>query len=107
VHFDFDKQSIKKIYVPVLDQQVAYLKDSPALPVMVKGHTDYMGSDEYNQKLSERRANAVRDYLIQKGIASSRIQAVGYSEHRPIADNKTAEGRALNRRAELEVTLEK
>jgi outer membrane protein OmpA-like peptidoglycan-associated protein len=107
VHFDFDKQNIKKIYIPVLDQQVAYLTECPSLPVSVKGHTDYMGSDEYNQKLSERRANAVRDYLIQKGIASSRIQTVGYSEHCPIADNKTAGGRAMNRRSELEVTLEK
>lgn len=107
VHFDFDKQNIKKIYVPVLEQHVAYLNDHPSSPVLVEGHTDYMGSDAYNQKLSERRANAVRDYLIQKGIASSRIQVVGYSEHRPIADNKTTEGRAMNRRSELEVTLEK
>ncbi len=107
VHFDFDKQNIKKIYVPLLDQSMAYLKEHPSTPVTVKGHTDYKGSDEYNQKLSERRANAVRDYLIQKGIASSRIQVVGYSEHRPIADNKTAEGQAMNRRSELEVILEK
>ncbi|MFH0994401.1 MAG: OmpA family protein [Pseudomonadota bacterium] len=107
VHFDFDKQNIKKIYIPVLDQHVAYLKEHASSPVTVKGHTDNMGSDEYNQKLSERRANTVRDYLIQKGIASSRIQVVGYSEHRPIADNKTAEGRAMNRRSELEVTFEK
>ena len=107
VHFDFDKQNIKKIYVPVLDQHVAYLNEHPSSPVVVEGHTDYMGSDAYNQKLSERRANAVRDYLIQKGIASSRIQVVGYSKHRPIDDNKTAEGRAMNRRSELEVTLEK
>jgi len=107
VPFDFDKQNIKKIYVPVLDQHVAYLNDHPSYPVIVEGHTDYMNSDAYNQKLSERRANAVRYYLIQKGIASSRIQVAGYSEHRPIADNKTAEGRAMNRRSELEVTLEK
>ena len=107
VPFDFDKQNIKKIYVPVLDQHVAYLNDHPSYPVIVEGHTDYMNSDAYNQKLSERRANAVRYYLTQKGIASSRIQVAGYSEHRPIADNKTAEGRAMNRRSELEVTLEK
>jgi OOP family OmpA-OmpF porin len=66
-----------------------------------------MGSDAYNQKLSERRANAVRDYLIQKGIASSRIQVAGFGEKRPIDDNKTAEGRAMNRRAELEVVQDK
>jgi outer membrane protein OmpA-like peptidoglycan-associated protein len=107
VHFDFDKQNIKKIYIPVLDQHVAYLNEHPSSPVIVEGHTDYMGADAYNQRLSERRANAVRDYLIQKGIASSRIQVVGYSEHRPIADNQTAEGRAMNRRSELEVTFGK
>jgi outer membrane protein OmpA-like peptidoglycan-associated protein len=107
VHFDFDKYNIKKIYVPDLDQHVAYLTSNPSSPVTVEGHTDYIGSDQYNQKLSERRANSVRKYLIEKGIASSRIQVVGYGEQRPIADNKTPEGRAINRRAEFEVTVEK
>jgi outer membrane protein OmpA-like peptidoglycan-associated protein len=107
VHFDFDKYNIKKIYVPELDHHVAYLKSNPSSPVIVEGHTDYMGSDQYNQKLSERRANAVRKYLIERGIASSRIRVVGYGEKRPIADNKTKEGRAINRRAEFEVTVEK
>ncbi len=107
VHFDFDKYNIKKMYVPELDQHVAYLTANPSLPVAVEGHTDYMGSDQYNQKLSERRANAVRRYLIEKKIASARIRVVGYGEQRPIADNKTKEGRAINRRAEFEVTVEK
>jgi outer membrane protein OmpA-like peptidoglycan-associated protein len=107
VHFDFDKNSIKKIYMPVLDQHAAYLNEHPPSSVVVEGHTDSMGSDAYNQKLSERRANAVRDYLIQKGIASSRIQVAGFGEKRPIDDNKTAEGRAMNRRAELEVVQDK
>jgi outer membrane protein OmpA-like peptidoglycan-associated protein len=107
VHFDFDKYNIKKIYVPDLDQHVAYLSANPSSPVTVEGHTDYIGSDQYNQNLSERRANAVRKYLIEKGIASSRIRVVGYGEQRPIADNKTKEGRAINRRAEFEVTVEK
>ncbi len=107
VHFDFDKYNIKKIYVPDLDHHVSYLSANPSIPVVVEGHTDYIGSDQYNQKLSERRAAAVRNYLIQKGIASSRIRVVGYGEQRPIADNKTREGRAINRRAEFEVTVEK
>jgi outer membrane protein OmpA-like peptidoglycan-associated protein len=107
VHFDFDKYNIKKLYIPDLDQHVAYLSANPSSPVTVEGHTDSIGSDQYNQKLSERRANAVRKYLIDKGIASSRIQVVGYGEQRPIADNKTKEGRAINRRAEFEVTVEK
>jgi OOP family OmpA-OmpF porin len=80
---------------------------NPSSPVTVEGHTDSIGSNQYNQKLSERRANAVRQYLIEKGIASSRIQVIGYGEERPIADNKTAEGRAKNRRAEFQVTVEK
>jgi outer membrane protein OmpA-like peptidoglycan-associated protein len=107
VHFDFDKYNIKKIYVPDLDQHVAYLSANPSAPVTVEGHTDSIGSDQYNQKLSERRANAVRKYLVEKGIASSRIRVVGYGEQRPIADNKTKEGRAVNRRAEFEVTVGK
>ncbi len=107
VHFDFDKYNIKKLYVPDLDQHVAYLTANPTSPVTVEGHTDAIGSDQYNQRLSERRANAVRKYLIERGIASSRIRVVGYGEQRPIADNKTAEGRAINRRAEFEVTVEK
>lgn len=107
VHFDFDKYNIKKIYIPDLDEHVAYLTQNPSSPVTVEAHTDYKGSDNYNQRLSERRANAVRQYLIQKGIASERIKAVGYGEKRPIADNLTAEGRAINRRAEFEVTVEK
>jgi len=107
VHFDFDKYNIKKIYIPDLDQHVAYLSANPSSPVTVEGHTDSIGSDQYNQKLSERRAHAVRQYLIEKGIASSRIRIVGYGEKRPIADNKTKEGRAINRRAEFEVTVKK
>jgi outer membrane protein OmpA-like peptidoglycan-associated protein len=107
VHFDFDKYNIKKIYVPDLDQHVAYLSVNPSSPVTIEGHTDSIGSDQYNQKLSERRANAVRQYLIEKGIVSSRIRVVGYGEQKPIADNKTKEGRAINRRAEFEVAVEK
>ena len=107
VHFDFDKYNVKKIYVPDLDEHVAYLTEHPSSPVTVEGHTDSRGSDTYNQRLSERRANAVRQYLIQRGIASTRIRVVGYGEKRPIADNKTDEGRAINRRAEFEVTVEK
>jgi outer membrane protein OmpA-like peptidoglycan-associated protein len=107
VHFDFDKYNIKKIYVSDLDRHVAYLGANPSSPITVEGHTDSIGSDQYNQKLSERRANAVRQYLIEKGIASSRIQVVGYGEQKPVADNKTNEGRALNRRAEFEVMVNK
>jgi outer membrane protein OmpA-like peptidoglycan-associated protein len=107
VHFDFDKYDIKKLYVPELDHHVAYLSQNPSTPLTIEGHTDSIGSTQYNQRLSERRANAVRRYLIEKGISSARIRIVGYGEQRPIADNKTPEGRALNRRAEFEVTVDK
>lgn len=107
VHFDFDKYNIKKLYVPDLDHHVAYLSANPSAPVTVEGHTDSIGSNQYNQRLSERRANIVRKYLVDHGIASSRIRVVGYGELRPIAENKTQEGRAINRRAEFEVTVEK
>ena len=106
VHFDFDKSLIKKIDIPELDKHVAVLNEVHPAPVTVEGHTDYRGSDAYNQRLSERRAAAVRRYLIEKGIASDRIKTVGYGEQRPVADNKTVEGRALNRRVELEATVE-
>lgn len=107
IHFDFDRYTIKKLAVPIIDRHVAYLQQNQAMPVIVEGHTDNMGSDAYNQKLSEQRADAVRDYLIQKGIASARIQIKGYGESRPIADNKTPEGQAQNRRAELGVSPDK
>ncbi len=71
---------------------------------MVEGHTDSVGSDAYNQTLSERRANAVRDVLVnQYGVGGERVNAVGYGETRPVADNASAEGRAVNRRVEAEV----
>ena len=68
---------------------------------MVEGHTDSVGNDSYNQKLSEKRAGAVRDYLVRQGIESSRITVRGYGESRPVATNATEEGRAQNRRADI------
>jgi outer membrane protein OmpA-like peptidoglycan-associated protein len=73
----------------------------PSLHVAVEGHTDSVGSDEYNQQLSERRAQAVRDYLVQQGISSSNVEAHGYGKTEPIASNDTPEGRQQNRRVEL------
>ncbi|PZO31710.1 MAG: flagellar motor protein MotB, partial [Betaproteobacteria bacterium] len=70
--------------------------------VIAIGHTDSIGSDAYNQKLSERRAQAVKDYMVSKGVAADRIQIKGMGESQPVADNKTKEGRAKNRRVEIE-----
>ncbi|MNJ02860.1 Outer membrane porin F precursor [compost metagenome] len=70
---------------------------------MVEGHTDSVGPDAYNQKLSQRRADAVKQVLVQDGVEASRVSSVGYGESRPVADNSTAEGRAVNRRVEAQV----
>lgn len=73
----------------------------PAMVIELRGHTDSTGSAEYNLRLSERRANAVRTELIRRGIQPERIQAIGFGSSQPIADNRTPEGRALNRRTEF------
>ena len=101
VNFRFDSAELTNESSAILDDVAASLKDWPEVRVEVGGHTDSMGEDAYNQSLSERRAGAVRDYLISKGIAADRLTARGYGESQPISDNATAEGRAKNRRVEL------
>ena len=73
--------------------------------VKIEGHTDNIGTKEYNQKLSERRAKSVANYLIDKGVDSSKVTTEGFGFSRPIADNKTKEGRAKNRRTEMKFTI--
>ncbi len=104
VNFDFDKYNIRPDAVPILEQACKTLKDEPSIDVSCDGHTDSIGTDAYNQKLSERRANAVRQWLIKCGIPASRLTARGFGEKNPVASNATAEGRAQNRRTELVVT---
>jgi len=100
VQFDFDKSDIKSTYEPQFDMIARVLKESPDKSMTVEGHTDYIGTEEYNQGLSVRRAEAVGKKFIQAyGIASGRISIKGYGETRPVADNNTAEGRTKNRRA--------
>mgnify|MGYP000662237453 CR=1 FL=1 len=101
VYFDFDKATIKPEGIVVLNEAAALLQKHERVVVEVAGHTDSVGTDAYNQKLSERRANAVRDYLSSKGVKASRLTARGYGESRPVASNDTKEGRAENRRVEL------
>ncbi len=101
--FDFDKSTLKPEGRQVLDQ-VAQQADSINLEtVIATGHTDSIGTEAYNQKLSERRANSVKQYLISKGVPADRIYAEGKGELQPIATNKTREGRAQNRRVEIEI----
>jgi OOP family OmpA-OmpF porin len=99
VYFDSDKAVIKD--PKVLDEVVVILKANPKLNGEVRGYTDSTASAEYNQKLSEARAKAVRDYFIKQGIAPERIRAKGFGETNPVASNDTVEGRAQNRRVEL------
>jgi OOP family OmpA-OmpF porin len=100
--FDFNKSALKPDGKKKVDVAVQTMKDEPSLKVSVEGHTDSIGSDAYNQKLSERRAQVVKDYMVSQGVSSSRITARGYGKTKPIADNKTAEGRAENRRVEID-----
>jgi OOP family OmpA-OmpF porin len=101
VYFDFDKATIKPEGKVVLNEAAALLQQHERVVVEVAGHTDSTGSEEYNQGLSERRANAVKDYLTQKGVTATRLSARGYGEAQPVASNDTKEGRAENRRVEL------
>lgn len=107
VNFDFDKYNIRQADEAELKKAVEFVKKYPNTSVKIEGHTDSIGTDQYNQKLSERRAKAVADYLIEKGACKQAdISTVGYGESKPVADNKTAKGRFENRRAEI-LILEK
>lgn len=103
VNFDFDRAEIRADARPILDQAVRTLGEEANVSVVVAGHTDSVGSDAYNLRLSERRARAVRDYLVGQGVEAQRLTVQAYGESRPVADNSTDEGRAQNRRVELEV----
>ncbi len=103
VHFNFDKSDIRDEDTPVLEAAAEILKENQNINVIVEGHTDFIGSDQYNQGLSERRANSVKDWLIKNGINASRMSTVGYGEANPVADNDTSEGRLLNRRVQFRV----
>jgi OOP family OmpA-OmpF porin len=101
INFDFDKYNIKPEFEPVLDEAVSTLQAKPNVRVNVNGYTDSIGTVEYNLKLSDRRANAVVNYLTSKGIASNRLIPQGFGKTNFVATNETAEGRAQNRRVEL------
>ncbi len=103
VQFDFDSARIQPVGMVILDEARRVLKESRDTRVEIAGHSDGIGSEQYNQGLSERRAKSVRFYLISNGIDQSRLTWTGYGESRPVADNSTDEGRAQNRRVELNV----
>jgi outer membrane protein OmpA-like peptidoglycan-associated protein len=109
VYYDFNKASLQETSYPSLDDLVRLLNENPTMQIELSAHTDSKGTDEYNNKLSEARAQAVVDYLISKGIAKERLIAKGYGESLPVAPNTNAdgtdnpEGRQLNRRTEFKV----
>ena len=99
--FDFNKYQIKTGFYPHLDEIITVLRENPTMVIEIQGHTDNVGSSQYNRKLSENRAKAVKNYLIKKGINDRRLIAVGFGFSRPKTTNRTEEGKALNRRVEL------
>jgi len=105
VQFDFDKAVIKPAFYPVLDEAVSELQKPACVSksVSIEGHTDSIGPDAYNMKLGAKRAASVKNYLVGKGIAAERLSTQSFGESKPIADNKTKKGRAMNRRVEFNV----
>ena len=102
LNFGFDKYAITDEMVPVLEQAKMILDEDPSATYEISGYTDSTGAEEYNQGLSERRANSVMQWLTANGIAASRLEAVGYGETNPKYDNSTSEGRKLNRRVDIQ-----
>lgn len=103
IFFETDKAELQKISFTELDRLVELLENNPAWNVEIGGHTDDVGSDSYNQNLSDKRAAAVKEYLISKGISERRLSSKGYGESKPVAKNDSDEGRAENRRVEFTI----
>jgi outer membrane protein OmpA-like peptidoglycan-associated protein len=106
VFFETGLSALRKESFPALDELVAALKVKPRLVIEIAGHTDNVGSPESNQKLSENRAGAVRDYLLKHGIGPKRVTAKGYGETQPVASNENPDGRQQNRRTEVRIIAE-
>lgn len=104
VTFEYNKSSLTLTAKENLDKLVEVFNEYPDTDLLIVGHTDNVGSQNYNKPLSEQRAKSVRDYLVSKGISASRLTSTGKGLDEPIADNSTAEGRAANRRVEIAIT---
>jgi outer membrane protein OmpA-like peptidoglycan-associated protein len=103
ITFGFDSATLNRNAYGVLDRVAETLKEYDQTLIEVAGHTDSVGSEAYNQKLSERRAQAVADYLISRGVSGTRLMVIGAGESHPVASNETEAGRAENRRVELTI----
>lgn len=101
VNFKFDTSELTEPAKQALDEMAARLQQAPDMKVTIDGHTDFIGSSDYNMALGERRANAVKDYLAGKGVSASVLDVRSFGESQPAESNQTAEGRATNRRAEI------
>jgi OmpA-OmpF porin, OOP family len=105
IFFNFDKADLKPESYPELDRVVKLMNDQNSITIEIAGHTDSIGTEEYNQWLSQRRANTVQKYLVSKGIGANRIKSIGFGELKPVATNKQEKnGRELNRRVEFKIT---
>jgi peptidoglycan-associated lipoprotein len=107
VHFDFDRYTLRPDATRILDEAITALREDATLRVNIEGHTCNIGTAEYNLALGDRRANAVRDYLVSRGVTANRLTTVSYGEERPKYDNSKEETRRLNRRAALVVNLQR
>ena len=103
VQFPSDSSSVNPEYYPEIQDFAEYMKQNPDKTATISGNTDSTGSEAYNQKLSERRAISVKEEIVKQGISPDRLDTKGYGEEKPIATNKTKEGRQANRRVEAEV----
>jgi outer membrane protein OmpA-like peptidoglycan-associated protein len=101
VLFDFNKANLKPEAIRQLQGALQVIKDQPGVQILIVGHTDSVGSDAYNLKLSQRRAGSVANYLAQNGVPRQNIRTEGLGKRQPVASNATAEGRAQNRRVEI------
>ena len=106
VYFDFDKYNIKSEYEDILNRLAAFMTDNPGAKIEIGGHADYIGTDEYNFLLSGRRAMAVKDYLVNKGVKQDKIEVVKYGESKPIASNSKSSLRKYNRRTDFRVLIQ-
>ena len=104
IFFEFNKATIKRVSYALLNEVAQAMQDNPTIKVEVQGHTDSVGNDRFNLKLSQKRAESVTAYLAKRGVSADRMVPKGYGENVPIADNRTKDGRAQNRRVEFVIT---
>ena len=103
INFEFDSAVLQESSYPSIDSLAIFLKENPSITVEISGFTDNSGTAEHNQKLSQDRANSVKEALINKGVDAARMTAVGYGSNNPIKPNDTEENKALNRRVEIRI----